>query len=153
MQDTVRSCTGIIITRILQVHWTWYYMIHWSLLLHVLSQSVHGLLRYTNVRTTACHIIVSIVTWILGISLLHMHVWFPYSCYIDPRSYYIYYCSMLSPYSCYMLVSRYWSCYFPLLDTWTVDMRCVLPHIYCFPFPVILLAHVLFSYYLDHALF
>ena len=51
-------------------------------------------------------LIVIIVTWILGISLLHMHVWLLYSCHMDPRSYYMYYCAML-PYSCYMIVSCY----------------------------------------------
>ena len=46
----------------------------------------------------------------LGISLLHMHIWFFYSGYMDPCSYYMYYCAML-PYSCYMIVSRYWYSY------------------------------------------
>ena len=67
--------------------------------------------RCTTSRNTVIPYIVIIVTWILGISLLHMHVWFIYSCHMDSRSYYMYYFSMLSPYSCYIIVSRYWYYY------------------------------------------
>ena len=68
---------------------------------------------------------------------------------MDPKAYYMYYCSML--YSCYMFVSRDWYCYarywilFPVAD---MDIPvtglescwyaiCGLPHL-LFPFPVIL---------------
>jgi len=80
-----------------------------------------------------------------------------YSCHMDPRSCYMYYCSMLL-YSCYMIDSRYRYCWipvhatcitvpcycihviclypvtdmdFPILDMRTVDMRYVDFHIYC----------------------
>ena len=82
----------------------------------------------TTSQKTVISYIVIIVTWILGISLLHMHVWFLYSRHMDPCSYYMYYCSMLSPYSCYMID---WFplliLLFPLLDTWAVDMRYIVP--------------------------
>ena len=96
--DTVILYTGIIITRILSGHRTLYDRIHWLLFFHVLSQKyytvyaplIHG---YTNARTTACHILVIIVTWILGISLLHgmyglfiLDIWIlvPLACIIVP---------------------------------------------------------------------
>jgi len=71
-----------------------------GLLLHIYVSLVHGL-------SHVILLVVIIVTWILGISLLHMHVWFLYSCHMDPRSYYMYYCAMISS-SCYMIVSYYW---------------------------------------------
>ena len=68
--------------------------------------------RHITARTIAFHIIVIII---------HIYVMFTYhgytcmhsfflSCYMDPRSYYMYECSML-PCSCYMLISRYWYWY------------------------------------------
>jgi len=116
----------------------------YGLLLHIYVSWVHG---YTNARTTACHIII-IVTWILGIALLHMHVWFLYSCHMDSRSDYMYYCSML-PYSCYMIVSchwygysRYWTWELLIRDMWNptsiVPVSCYIIPVILFPFPVIL---------------
>ena len=77
------------------------------------------------------------------ISLLHMHVWFLYSCHMDHRSSYMYYCSMLlylcyiidvhvllfhvTVFDCFLLLI----CIFPLLDMRAVDMRYVEFHIYC----------------------
>ena len=59
---------------------------------------------------------------------VYMHVWFLYSWYMDPRSYYMYYCAMLP-----LLI---WI--FPLLDMRAVDMRYMgIPHL-LFPFSVIL---------------
>ena len=55
-----------------------------GLLLHIYVPLVH---EYNNAQTTAFHIIVIIITWILGISMLHMHAWFLYSCHMDHRSY------------------------------------------------------------------
>ena len=75
-------------------------MLH-GLLLHIYVPLVHG---YTNSRNITFHVIVIIVTWMLDTQLSHahtsltarvyMHVWFLYSCHVDPRSYYMYYCSM-----------------------------------------------------------
>ena len=76
------------------------------------------------------HIIVIIDTWILGTqlyhvytSLLHLHVWFLYSCYMDHRSYCMsYYCMYIHVFllnDCFPLLM------FLLLDIWAVDMRCV----------------------------
>jgi len=36
-----------------------------------------------------------------------MHVLFLYSYHMDHRSYYMYYCAMLSLYFCYMIIARY----------------------------------------------
>jgi len=87
-------------------------------------------LTFVFMCTTSRHTVMSytviIITWILGISLLYMHVWFLYSCHMDPRSYYMYYCALV-PYSCYMI---------PLLDMRAVDMRYVESHIYCSRFPL-----------------
>ena len=96
-------------------------------------------------RIPSCHIIVIIVTWILGILLLHMHVWFLYSCHMDSRSYYviripIHITCIIVP--CYrihviwlFLVTDmdipdigYESCWYAI---------CGIPHL-LFPFPVIL---------------
>ena len=130
LQDTGIACTGIIISWILSGHRTLYDRIHWLLFFHLLSQTyytiysplMHG---YTNARTTACYISVIIVTWILIISLLHMHVGCLYSCHMDPRSCYMYYCSMLL-YSCYMIDSRYWYCWIPIHATCiTVPCYCI----------------------------
>ena len=66
--------------------------------------------------------------------------WFLYSCHMDSRSHYMYYCSML-PYSCYTVCMLY-DCFllliwiFPLLDLRAVDMRYVKFHIYCSCFPL-----------------
>ena len=125
-----------------------------GLLLHIYVPLVHG---YTNARTTAFQIIVIIVTGSLGMSQLHMHVWFLYSCHMDPRAYYMYYCSMLSPYSCYMIISRsdidipvtgHMSCWYAM---------CGIPHL-LFLFPVIVFcainrAHVMLSCYMYHILY
>ena len=111
------------------VHWTWYYFIHWPLLLYVLVihryvtriiathiyvPLVHG---YTNSRNTAFHIIVIIVTWMLGTqlchgytSLLHMHVLFLYSCHMD-HCLYCMYIQVFLLHDCFPLLI------FPLLDT------------------------------------
>ena len=103
-------------------------MIHGPLLLHVLvihrdvTRIIATHLCSPGPRiSTACHIIVIIITWMLDTQLSHvhtallhmltarvyMHVLFLSSCHMDSRAYYMYYCSMLSLYSCYMLVSRY----------------------------------------------
>ena len=76
---------------------------------------------------------------------VYMHVWFLYSWYMDPRSYYMYYCSMF-PYSWYMIVSCYWygftdtgheSCWYAI---------CGIPHLllYCSRYIVPI---ILFSLY------
>ena len=90
----------------------------YGLLLHIYVPLVHG---YTNARTTAFHIIVIIVTWMLDTQLSHvhtsllymltarvyMHVLFLSSCHMNHRAYYMYYCSMLALYSSYMIISCY----------------------------------------------
>jgi len=121
--------------------------------------SYYCYIRYMDARYTvmSClHITVTHVCHVY-ISLLHMHVWFLYSCHMDPRSYYMYYCSMLSPYSCYMIVSRYWYC-IPVtgyMSCWYAI--CGIPHL-LFPFPVIVFgainrAHVMLSCYMYHILY
>ena len=95
--------------------------------------------RYTDIPMHglphAILLIVIIVTWILDISLLHMHVWFLYSCHMDPRSYYMYcHVTVFMLYECFLLLI--WL--FPILDMRAIDMQYVeIPHL-LFPFPVIL---------------
>jgi len=68
--------------------------------------------------------------------LLHMHVWFLYSCHMDSRSCYMYYCSMLRIHVIWLLsvtdmdipVTGHESCWYA---------TCGIPHL-LFPFPVIL---------------
>ena len=105
----------------------------------------------TTLRHTVMSYTVIIMTWILGISLLHMHVWFLYSCHMDPCSYYMYYCSML--YDCFPLLILI----FPLLDMSCWYAMCGIPHL-LFPFPVILFcainrAHVMLSCYMYHIMY
>ena len=80
----------------------------------------------------------------LGISLLHMHIWFLYSGHMDPCFYYMYYCAMF-PYSCYMIISCYWYGYshywtweLLICDMWTstsIDLVILFP-LYCFRYIV-----------------
>jgi len=91
---------------------------------------------------------------------VYMHVLFLYSYRMDHRSYYMYYCSMLSLYSCYMIVSRYRYEYFRywywyslywihellICDVWnptSIVSRFIL-------FSAINRAHVLLSCYMYH---
>jgi len=118
--------------------------------------------RYTNSLDTVISYIGIIIIWILGTQLYHvhtsllhmftapvyMHVLCLYSCHMDHRSYYKYYCAMLSLYSCYMIIARYWTCELLICDVWNSTSIC-------FPFPVILFlainkAHVLLSCYMYH---
>ena len=132
------------------------YMFHWST-----DIPMHGLPHVIL-------LIVLIVTWILGISLLPMHVRFLYSCHMDPRSDYMYYCAMLL-YSGYMIVfcywygySRYWTWELLICNMWNPTSivpvsRYIVPVI-LFPFPVILFyainrAQVQLSCYPYHVLY
>ena len=132
-------------------YYTWH---HWCLL-HV--SLIH---EYTNSLDT-----VIIVTWMLCTqlimfvyhcymySLAYMHVLFLYSCHMNHRSYYMYYCCM---YIHVFLLHDYFPLLillFLLLDIWAVDMCCMESHISCFLFSVILFyainrAHILLSYYM-----
>jgi len=122
----------------------------YGLCLHIYLPLVHG---HTHARTTAFHISVIIVTWMLDTllshvhtSLLHMlttrvymHVLFLSSCHRDHRTSDMYYCSMLSLYSSYMIVHCYWYGY-SRYWTWELlicDPTYIVPVI-LFPFPVIL---------------
>jgi len=105
----------------------YYYTWHHLCLLHV--PLIHG---YINSLDT-----VIIVTWMLCThlyhvayhycmySLVYMHVLFLYSCHMDHRSYYIYYCCMYIPlfllhdFSCYWYwYSRYWTLELLIYDVW-----------------------------------
>ena len=121
-------------------------MLH-GLLLHIYVPLVHG---YTNARTPTFHIIDIIVAWILGISLLHMHVRFLSSCHMDPRSYYMSYCAML-PYSCIHVIwlfpvtdmdnpaTGHESCWYAICGIphrlWYCS-RYIVPVLYCSRFPL-----------------
>ena len=114
------------------VHWTWYYIIQWSLLLHVLV--IHRLLLHIYVPLVHGYPIHRIPHFILLLSslrgcsvhsyvytsLLHMHVLFLYSCLMEHRSY----CMQIHVFllhDCFTLLILI----FPLLDMWAVDMWCV----------------------------
>ena len=123
-------------------------MFHWYT-----DRPMHGLPHFILLLTimSCLHITVTHVCHVY-ISLLHMHVWFLYSCHMDPCSYYMYSYSMLFLYACFMIA------WFPLLDTWAVDMQCVEFHSYCFPFPIIVFrainrAHVMLSCYMYYILY
>ena len=140
---TVITCTSD--TRIYYTDYYYTYGFHWymDIPIHVVPYCYH---RYMDTRYTviSCsHITVT--------SRVYMHVLFLFSCHMDPRAYYMYYCSILSPYSCYMIVSHYWYCYSHYW-TWAVDMRCVESHIFCscFPLSCSILSTELRSCYLVH---
>ena len=153
---------------------------HWTPVLHALVLSLHDhsstldiafriITDYTRYYyfMYKCHCYADTDTrdtiiacsWITVIYIpVYMHCLCLYSCHIDHRSYCMYYCCMYLPVCPLHEYFPLLILIFPLLDIWAVDMRCVASHIYCFPFPVVLFyainkAHVLFSYYLYHALF
>ena len=137
------------------VHWTWYYMLHWPLLVHLLV--IH---RYVTriIATQICYT----DTRIHRYSLVYMHWLFIYilaTCIFLP---------VISLHDCLLLLLLILS----LLDMSDIDTRCVKlsatwisatgppleSHISCITFLVILFhdinkAHVLLSYNLYHALF
>ena len=96
-------------------------------------------LPHTNVRSTAGHIIVLLITATHACRVL-------YSCHMDPPfmlHVWLFHVTVFMLYDCFMLLI--WI--FSLLDLRAVDMRYVKVHIYCsryivpvilFPFPVIL---------------
>ena len=99
-----------------------------GLLLHIDVSLVH---RYTNARTTACHI--------LGCYHRYMdsrHITVTHACMVSLFLSYgfpfilhvlLFHGTVVMLYDCFLLLIRI----FPILDMRAVDMRCVESHIYC----------------------
>ena len=141
-RHTVISCACITVTQTL-----------WHVILIIRHHSP-PIYRYTTARNTVISYIVIIVTWMLGISLSHMHVGFLYSCQMDHRSYCMSYCCIYTHvillHDCFpllLLILLLVLVIFSLLGMSAVDMRCVASHIYCFLFPVIMLSTKHIFYY------